>query len=177
MVRFSGFDAAEASKAIVKLGAGLACTNREATHLVMPSLLRTSKLLCCLPNVKYILSARWVQESIAQGKLLEEEPFVFKETDLEKKMNVNLLKILALSNRNQLFKGRTFYITPSVVPGRAILKEMIENSGGRVDTQPKSIKAVSELVQKDESAYQIIACAADSHLVSDAIKHKIGKNF
>lgn len=177
MVRFSGFDAGEASKAIVKLGAGLASTNREATHLVMPSLLRTTKLFCCLPNVKYVLSARWVQDSVQQSKLLEEEPYLFRDTELEKKMNVDLQRILATPNRSQLFKGKTFYITPSVVPSRGIVREMIENSGGKVDAQPRSMKAVAELVQKDEGAYQIIGCAADSHLLADAVKHKIGNPF
>lgn len=175
MIRFSGFESTEASKAAQKLGAGLATTNREATHLVMPTLIRTPKLLCCIPVVKYILSPRWIQESAQQGKLLDEQAYLLKDSELERKMDFNLLKVLSMPQRSQLFKGKTFYITPSVVPSRSVLREIVECSGGKALIQPKSVKSILELTQKDENAFIVISCSTDFHLLADLLKNKIGK--
>lgn len=174
MVRFSGFDSADASKAVVKLGGGLASNNREATHLVMPSLMRTPKLLCCIPSVKFIVSPRWIHESMQQGKFLDEQPYLLRDAEMERKLNVDIPKLLSTSQRDQLFKGKTFYVTPSVVPSRSLLRDIIESSGGKVVPQPKSMKAISELTQKDQNAYIIITCPTDYHLLSDAVRNKIG---
>ncbi|XP_057378838.1 PAX-interacting protein 1-like isoform X2 [Daphnia carinata] len=174
VIRFSGFDSSEVSKAALKLGAGVAHNNREATHLVMPTFMRTPKLLCCLPTVKFILSPRWIHESAQQGKLLDEQPYLLKDTDLERKMDIDLLKLLSLPQRDQLFKGKIFYITPSVVPSRSVLRDIIENSGGQVVAQPKSMKMISELMNKDENSYIVISCATDFHLLNDVMKSKIG---
>jgi PAX-interacting protein 1 len=175
IIRFSGFDSAEVSKAALKLGAGVAHNNREATHLVMPTFMRTPKLLCCIPTVKFILSPRWIHESIQQGKLLEEQPYLLKETELERKMDIDLLKILSSPQRDQLFKGKMFYITPSVVPSRTVLREIVECSGGKVVAQPKSMRAISELTQKDENGYIIVSCTTDLHLLTEVMKSKVGK--
>lgn len=159
----------------MKLGAGLAVNNREATHLVMPTIMRTPKLLCCLPVVKFIVSPRWIHESAQEGKLLDEEPYLLKDSELERKMNIDVVKLLSFPTRDQLFKGKTFYITPSVVPSRIVLKDVVESSGGKVVTQPISMKAISDMMQKDETAYVVISCATDFHLLIDMAKHKIGK--
>nr|SVE77471.1 EOG090X027U [Daphnia lumholtzi] len=174
VIRFSGFDSSEISKAALKLGAGVAHNNREATHLVMPTFLRTPKLLCCLPTVKFILSPRWIHESAQQGKLLDEQPYLLKDTELERKMDIDLLKLLSLPQRDHLFKGKMFYITPSVVPSRSVLRDIIENSGGKVIAQPKSMKVISDFVSKDENSYIVISCPTDLHLLNDVMKAKIG---
>ena len=177
MVRFSGFESSEASKAVLKLRGGIANNNREATHLVMPTLMRTPKLLCCLPSVKFILSPQWLTDSLEHGEFLDEQPYVLKDTDLERKMNFNMVKLLELPQRDQLFKTKTFYVTPSVVPCRSVLRDVIENSGGKVVSQLKNTKTILELNQKEENSFIIISCTVDFHLLSDVIKHKIGKPF
>lgn len=174
MVMFSGFDASEASKAVLKLGGGLANGNRETTHLVMNTLKRTPKLLCCLPTVRFVLSLRWLEDSIQQNKLLDEQPYLLQNTELERQMNIEMPKLLCMPQREQLFKGKTFYISPSVVPGRSVLREIVESSGGRVVVQPKSARAIAELTQKDDNAYVVIACPIDFHLLTDVVKLKIG---
>ena len=84
--------------------------------------------------------------------------------------------LLSMPNRDQLFKGRTFYITPSVAPCRTVLREIIEASGGRVTSQRKSLKSIAEVNQKeDHYKYVVVSCTVDLHLVADLIKNKIGK--
>ena len=175
MVRFSGWDSKEAAKSVLRLGGCIATNSKEVTHLVMPTLLRTPNLLCCLPTVKFILNPRWIQDSVEHGKFLDEHPYVLKETELEKKMDFNLHKLLSTPNRDQIFRGRTFYITPSVVPSCSFLRETVECNGGKVTSKQKSLKAIQELNQNQEHAYVIISCPADLYLLTDAIKNKIGE--
>nr|CAG4646083.1 EOG090X027U [Macrothrix elegans] len=174
MIRCSGFDATEISKMVSKLGGSIASNNREVTHLVMLTLKRTPKLLCCLPSVKFIVSPRWLEESAKHGSFLDEQPYLLKDTELEQTMNINILKILGMPDREHLFRGKTFYITPSVVPSRAVLREIVENSGGKVFTQPISIKSISELKQREDSTFVIISCPNDFHLLTEMIKQKTG---
>ena len=175
MILFSGFDASEASKSILRLGACLATSNKEVTHLVMPTLLRTPKLMCCLPTVKFVLDQRWIQESIEHGKLLDEYSYLIRESELEKKLDFNLQNLLSLPDRDQLFRGKMFYITPGVVPSRSVLRAIIESSGGKVTPQQKSIKAIQELIHNDENGYAVISCSSDLYLLDDTIKSRVGK--
>lgn len=175
MVQFSGYDANEASKAVLKLRGGLANNNREATHLVMPTLMRTPKLLCCLPTIKFILSPQWLNDSLDHGEFLDEQKYLLKDTDLERRLNFEMVKILSLPQRDQLFKNKTFYVTPSVVPARKVLREIIETSGGKVVPQLRNTKAIVEMNLKEENSFLVVSCSADFHLLSDVIKHNIGK--
>ena len=71
MIRFSGFkETAHLAKAVARFGASLAATNKQTTHLVMAKVVRTPKLLCCLPTVSFIVSPQWVTDSAHQAKLL-----------------------------------------------------------------------------------------------------------
>lgn len=106
----------------------------------------------------------------------DEAPYVFKEPVLGADVSVDVL--LSMPNRDQLFKGKTFYVTPSVVPCRSVLREIIEASGGRVTSQRKSLKTIAEVNQKEDNyKYVVISCTADLHLVADLIKNKIGTFF
>ena len=68
-----------------------------------------------------------------------------------------------------------FYLTPSIVPSRCLLREMIENSGGKVTAKRKSLKAITLINQNNETNFIVIACTSDLHLVSDMLKHKLGQ--
>ena len=41
-------------------------------------------------------------------------------------------------------KGKQFYLTPGLKPGRAWLKEVIECAGGQVDFKRKSLQEIKE---------------------------------
>ena len=42
-------------------------TPRECTHLVIEKLMRTDKMLLCLPLVKHVLSLKWIIDSELAG--------------------------------------------------------------------------------------------------------------
>nr|CAG4640677.1 EOG090X027U [Eulimnadia texana] len=176
VVRFSGFDefeVAELSRAVSRFGVCVTANNREASHLVMAKLQRTPKLLSCVPFVKFIVSRKWISDSVQQGKLLGESDYILEDSDFEKKFNFSLKKVLEIPNRNHLFMGKTFYVTPSVVPCRSVLTEIIEASGGKVCAQRKSVKWITQANQQEENSYLVVSCETDYHLVSDLFQAKI----
>lgn len=81
-------------------------------------------------------------------------------------------KILQSKERNQLFKGKIFYITPGVVPAASALREMIECAGGTVEKQRRSLKNIQEMKPR---TYLPITCSGDLHLVADLIQSDCGK--
>ena len=102
-----------------------------ATHLVMPKLTRTNNFLLCLPTIKHILKESWITESDSNGSWVSEEAHMLEDTSGEARFNFSVAKTLARSNRDKLFSGKTFYLTPSVKPSLQVLSQIITSSGGR----------------------------------------------
>ncbi|KAK9506186.1 hypothetical protein O3M35_008167 [Rhynocoris fuscipes] len=158
-------------KKVLHLGGVTAKNCREATHLVMYKMQRTLKLLCCLSTCQYIVDIKWLIDSFNSNQFLDEKPYLIEDAEFESKHNCNIQKILANPDRSRLFSGKTFYITPGVIPSRSALIEMIQCAGGTVEKQRKSLKQIQEL---DPTNYIIITVNNDFHLVSDVIRANIG---
>ena len=80
--------------------------------------------------------------------------------------------MLQSKERNQLFKGKIFYITPGVVPAASALREIIECAGGTVEKQRRSLKNIQEMKPR---TYLPITCSGDLHLVADLIQNDCGE--
>nr|CAG4651638.1 EOG090X027U [Triops cancriformis] len=155
-VRFSGIEAAEQSELsamVSKLGGVIANTNKDASHLIMSKLQRTAKLLCCLPFVKHIVTPRWLVDSLQAGKFLDEEPYVLKDEEFDSQFNCNIAEVLLKPKRDQLFKGKTFWVSPGVCPSRTMLQEIIEASGGVVEQERSSLKSVTEKCKANPKSF------------------------
>ena len=46
----------------------------------------------------------------------------------------------------------TFYVTPSVIPSKKVLQEIVESAGGRIIEKRPSVRSI--LAQKDEKVGQ-----------------------
>ena len=114
-----------------RLGGNMTEEPGEASHLVMPRLARTNNFLLCLPRVRFVLRPEWVTECGAQDKWLSEEGYTLEDPEMEMRFNFSLAKTLARANRDKLFSGKVFYLTPSVKPSLQILSQIITASGGR----------------------------------------------
>ena len=104
---------------------------KECTHLVMTKLGRTNNMLMCLPGVKYVLGTQWMVESGEAGRWISEAEHMLTDPQVEMDYNFNLAKTLARNNRDKLFMGKVFYVTPSVQPSLQVLTNIITYSGGR----------------------------------------------
>ena len=116
---------------VSKLGGVITDSPRHCTHLLMGQLNRTDKFLQCLPGVSFVLRSEWLLESKTAGTWVEENGFMITNPDMEARFGFNLERTLARKNRDKLFIGKTFYLTPNVKPGIKVLTNMVELSGGR----------------------------------------------
>ena len=121
----------ELSAIITRLNGVLTENPKECSHLVMSKLTRTNNMLMCLPIVKFVLQTKWILDSGEAGRWISEEGHMVEDPDSEITYNFNLAKTLARTNRDKLFLGKTFYITPSVKPSMKVLTNIITYSGGR----------------------------------------------
>ncbi|KAK7066486.1 PAX-interacting protein 1 [Halocaridina rubra] len=169
----------EVERKILELGGYLARTSVEATHLVMGGNIahRTVKLMCAISCSSFIVSLQWILDSHCEAKFLHEQNYTLEMPEYERIFQFCLRDTLAKPNRRHLFAGRTFYLTPSVVPGRTWLKEIIEFAGGSVDSKLRSVKDVKERHRDGTYQYMIIAAQEDSHLVRDFLKEDLPVYF
>ena len=116
---------------VTRLGGVHTVNPREATHLVMVKLSRTINRMMCLPTVKFVLRTQWVVDSGEAGSWVSEEGHVLYDPEVESNYKFSLAKTLAMTNRDKLFTGKVFYLTPSVQPSTEVLTEIITCSGGR----------------------------------------------
>ena len=118
---------------VMRLGGMLTDNPTDCSHLVMGKLARTDKLLMCLPVVKHVLRTTWITDSDEAGRWISEEGYLLEDPEVERKFNFNMSSTLSRSNRDKLFMGKTFYMTPNVRPNLQVMKSIIKFSGGRLD--------------------------------------------
>eukprot|EP00092_Neocalanus_flemingeri_P028822 GFUD01031294.1.p1 GENE.GFUD01031294.1~~GFUD01031294.1.p1 ORF type:complete len:765 (+),score=231.03 GFUD01031294.1:287-2296(+) len=177
-ILFSGMESntrKQLMEIVTRLGAVYTDNPKECTHLVMVKLSRTNNMLMCLPGVKYILGTQWVVESGEAGRWISEEEHMLNDPEVERKFNFNLAKTLARANRDKLFMGKIFYLTPSVQPSMQVLTNIITYSGGRVENRRrKTTDQMKEINSGGNVNYIIITCEEDIHLVTDVLRAKLG---
>lgn len=163
----------ELKRGVLQLGGALAKSPKECTHLVTNKILRTVKLLSAFGSAKFVVTPRWIEDSIANNAFVDEGPYQVEDPDAEKTFGFSLDQVLHRSDRTPLFKGMIFFITPGVHPAPPILQEVIESSGGMVYFKKRpSLKQVTSVTQGG-TKFVVISCDNDLHLCRDYM----GKNI
>jgi len=178
-VIFSGMTSSERTELgeiVTELGGRVVEKAPDATHLVMPVLQRTASLLQAIPTVSWILSPAWLKQSKEKSEFEPESDHLLTNPEVEAMYQFSLTKTLARTDRNKLFSGKTFYVTPGVKPSYKIIHNIVEAAGGSVDSRRRrSVPQIKELNKnKDQPSYLIITCEDDLHIVQDVLKAKIG---
>lgn len=174
---------------VMRLGGMLTDNPTDCSHLVMGKLARTDKLLMCLPVVKHVLRTTWITDSDEAGRWISEEGYLLEDPEVERKFNFNMSSTLSRSNRDKLFMGKTFYMTPNVRPNLQVMKSIIKFSGGRLDNitpackdfiltaifrlKNKKMKTTQEMKEINSGGnmnYIILTCEEDLHLVTDVLR-------
>ncbi|KAL1454189.1 hypothetical protein WDU94_010469, partial [Cyamophila willieti] len=160
-------------KKVKQLGADIATSWRDATHLVLanPSQGRTLKFLCAMSRVRYIVSGAWLRASMQASHLVDEADYGVKEivvagvepgqdndiksaepnadsfsrNESKHRVVCNVPYVLSLGEaRSRLFMGKFFYLSPSIVPSPSAMRDMIESAGGTVERQRRSWSKIQE---------------------------------
>lgn len=152
------------------LGGEVVESPSDATHLVVTRLVRSCKLLVALSIVDHILSSKWITDSANAGKFLPVNGYEINDPKFKQTFKADVQKTIQTPSRRTLFEGKTFFLTPTVRPSKAILKSMIESSGGRVDKNRLSAARISETNAQKPASYIVLSCVQDLHLLSDLMR-------
>lgn len=142
----------------------------EATYLVMTKESRTCKLMRALCYVDYVLKSLWLVESAKVGKFLPPETYKVDFVLANENLKFNLDTVLLSNNRNSLFSGKYFYVTPDVFPSQMEIIHMIESCGGKVEEKRRSYQTIVDTHNQSPDSYIIVTCSNDMHLCVDLIR-------
>ncbi|KAK4878474.1 hypothetical protein RN001_010980 [Aquatica leii] len=175
-ILFSLFtDIAELKNIVKELGGSIAHDHKDCTHLVMPYLGRTNKLLHCICLGVPILPESWLRDSHSARKFLDPSNYSLDTKDFNSEYKCDFNQTLMTRNRNKLFEGKFFYITPSVFPSRNVLTELIVSCGGCVEKHRRTLSQIEVTNINSPYSYIILTHANDLHLVYDVLRNKKDK--
>ncbi|KAI9292249.1 BRCT domain-containing protein [Neoconidiobolus thromboides FSU 785] len=162
---------------IKNLGVKITDSIYEFTHLIASSANRTFKLLCAINGGKYIVYMQWLLDSIEKGKLLDENKYIIKDPQTEKKYQFRLKESLLRAKKDKVFKNYEFACTPQAKPNPNDLKDIVELGGGKMISPFPSKRIIEEKLKAAKRGdYQfIVLCGEgdDDKFLSD----RVGKEF
>lgn len=138
----------------------------------MPYLARSNKLFFAIAKEVHIISDQWIRDSQEFGQFLPEANYFLNPKEFNYEYKCDLEQTLQTRNRDKLFEGKFFFITPSVFPSRRILSELITCSGGVVEKIRRSAAQIEATNTTSPYSYFIITHENDLHLVADLLKNK-----
>lgn len=136
---------------------------------------RSSKLMYGLCVCQYIVSSKWLVDSAKEGYFLPLENYSLTDSDFISEYKCDIQKVLQSPLRKTLFEGKTFYVTPKVVPAIKDLVKWIELCGGKVEKTRRSNARIQDANLQLPGSYMIITCETDLHLVQALTKP--GKSY
>jgi PAX-interacting protein 1 len=130
---FTGLDTDKCKlykKYCLSLGGSVTGNPKLCTHLISEKIVRTVKFLCGISVCRYILAPLWIEKSFANGRFVEEEPFLLHDVHGEDTYQMKLETSLCRACQAKLLDGIVFFATPNVSPMYDDLKMIIECAGG-----------------------------------------------
>eukprot|EP01119_Soliformovum_irregulare_P006572 TRINITY_DN1873_c0_g1_i5.p1 TRINITY_DN1873_c0_g1~~TRINITY_DN1873_c0_g1_i5.p1 ORF type:complete len:540 (+),score=144.09 TRINITY_DN1873_c0_g1_i5:1075-2694(+) len=134
-VLFTGISDPDREEALLALGATIANSPQQCTHVVTDKIHRTVKFLTalCIPAV--FVHYDWVDACEQAGEFVEERPYLLNDKAYEQEHNFSLKASLDRAATVKLLEDLKFYITVHVKPLPAVLKDLIKASEGTVLTR------------------------------------------
>jgi hypothetical protein len=114
-----------------QLGVSLTQDPKEVDILVAPKILRTKKFVCALAGAPLIVDSKFLDTALSKKKLTG-NPAMLKDREGEERLGFRLADSLerAKSNKRQLFRGWTIYVTKEVKGGFDTYKDIVGLNGG-----------------------------------------------
>ena len=115
-----------------QLGIQTASSPLQATHLICDRVVRTEKLMTALRSVQYVLSMRWIVDSVQNGSVQDEDPYWVVDTAAQTLYGCTIREAVGRAKNTVLFNGMTFVSTSSVVPDAQTLERLVSAHGGKL---------------------------------------------
>jgi hypothetical protein len=105
---------------------------KNCTHLAAPSIVRTKKFLCALASGPTVLSTDFLDMCLQKGSLQDEEDFLLKDPESEKKFGVKLKDAISRAKANQrsLLRNVPIYCTQAIPNGTETYQAIVAANGG-----------------------------------------------
>lgn len=157
------------------MGGSVAKDHTNFTHLIMPHLARSNKLFFAIAKGAQVLSDQWLKDSHAANQFLPENNYNLNSKDFNYEYKCDIDQTLLTKNRNKLFEGKFFFVTPSVFPSKKLVVELIQSCGGVVERIRRSSAQIDATSVNSPYSYFIVTHENDLHLVADLLKNKKDK--
>lgn len=138
----------------------------------MPYLARSNKLFFAIAKGAHIISDQWLKDSQESNQFLPETNYSLNPKEFNYEYKCDIEQTLQTKNRDKLFEGKFFYVTPSVFPSKKILTELVIFSGGVVERIRRSAAQIEATNANSPYSYFIITHENDLHLIADLLKNK-----
>ncbi|KAL7748811.1 Mediator of DNA damage checkpoint protein 1 [Sorochytrium milnesiophthora] len=133
-----GAELKQYSKVLTSLGGSVVDAWAECTHLVVDKVRRSAKFLCALSAGRSIVSMDWIEKSAKRKCFQDPAEFILHDKRAEKQWGFRLGESIAKAQREKLFAGYTFYMTPQCKPPADEMREIVGATGARLTTkEPK----------------------------------------
>ncbi|SGY14476.1 BQ5605_C010g06196 [Microbotryum silenes-dioicae] len=154
------------------------------THLVVRAMQRTEKFLCCedssfsqslycvyfthrigvpcagLGVAPKIVTKEWIDASLKANELVDEEPYLLKDTVREREYKDTLVEILKRARTKQLFEDYTVYITPGTQPEPKTMQRICQSGGATVSLARLTPPIINKIVENRERTI-VVSCPGD----------------
>jgi len=144
------------------LGGEVVGSVNECTHLVVPNLERSLKLLEALALGKDVVSPQWIQQSYSLFKLIDSLDFYVYDAENERRYAFSLKNTILRARQRRVFQDVTFHLSDSVKPSFEILSRLISAAGGVVQKGRPSRGHLARCIEND-STYLLVVSRNDLH--------------
>lgn len=141
----------------------------------MPHLARSHKLFFAIAKGAQVVSEQWLKDSHAANQFLPENTYNLNSKDFNYEYKCDIDQTFLTRNRNRLFEGKFFFVTPSVFPSKKVVVELIQSCGGVVERIRRSSSQIEATSINSPYSYFIVTHENDLHLVADLLKNKKDK--
>lgn len=120
-------------KKLRELGIVVTTDPSRATHLAVPSIVRTAKFVCALAYAPMIISSDFIDACLEQEELPDPRKFVLKDAASEKRYGVSLATSLrrARENQQRLLRGHHIFCVERIHGGLETYQAIVEANGGQ----------------------------------------------
>lgn len=150
-----------------KLGVIITDEVEMCTHLVTDRIYRSVKFIQAIILGVHIVDQKWAEACANAGQMIEPDDYLLYDPQGEKTHKFSLQESLSRARKAKLLSGETFYVSPSVKPDGATIKELIELADGKVITTTPLVRNIREHPER-----RVISCEEDSGFWKALMKKK-----
>lgn len=158
---------------VESLGGKIVNDPTECTHLVLDYFVHTFKFFAAFSHAQHIVSSKWIKDSYKVGKFLEEDEYPVKDDEAESLFEINLQQCASMRTE-KLFENIVFFVTPSCMPSRVIIKKLVELNGGVAELTKLPNRRQLDKMKLQNIRFVVVSCDNDLHTCDYFYNNHIG---